>query len=453
MKHLLKTSTLILIAAYCAACSPLPALEAQKAELTAQLKKCPPAEKPEKTTESNSTMLNECQADIASKLRTIEEEIFKVKFGGNYSSLEPYTNGYWVAVNEPFFAIQGTRIGILDPNGKEIVPPKYFDLARIRTKSPLIPYSDVLDLNTINPLLDKYSYLFPVVYLQDENQKWGGIHLETGEVVVPFKYDLPRLKEEDYLLLQESNNDLILSQIIVNKQGKVIFEPNIYSHYNILNAHYVQVNEGNKSILFKDQQEIITLDAPANFNLLDHFIVAKIENTQKKKIFSLEGNFIFETEDSHNSINEVSDKLIHVWYIIKPNQLVNRSGKVIFNHAENLTKVKDKFIFFTDKNNKTKLVDFQGNLLDFKFERIDSFKGNYLIFEQNKKYGVIDTDLNIVIPAMSDKDMLNSKLDTMLSNGNQTLPAEDNQITKFQIIYDEMPYPVKWTEKTLENAE
>lgn len=203
MKQLVKTSTLgLLVALLCAACSPLPELEAQKAALMEQLKQCPPAEKTEIAAESNSTSLNECQADLARTLKSVEEEIFKAKFGGNYSSLEPYANGYWVAVNEPFFAIQGIRIGLLDPNGNEVVPPKYLDLARIQTKSPMIPYSDAFNLNIINPLLDKYSYLFPVVYLQDENRKWGGIHLETGEVIVPFKYDLPRLKDEDYLLLQ-----------------------------------------------------------------------------------------------------------------------------------------------------------------------------------------------------------------------------------------------------------
>ncbi|NEN75692.1 WG repeat-containing protein [Pelistega sp. NLN82] len=411
MKYLSKKSFISLTAVLCCvACNPLSDLEAQKEALLSQLKQCPPSETQNNTTEAEK--LNDCQKELTHQLQNIDQEIYKAKFGDNYSELKPYTNGYWLAIKKPFFAIQRAKIGILDPNGKEIIEPKYFDFAQIQTKKPLIPYADhyFLDIpNLPNPLIDHYNYLFPIIYLQDTHGKWGGIHLETGQEVIPFRYKLPHLQGDHILLIEEDEQGNEISEILVNQQGKTIFKPSLYGKdfYDILDEHYIAVYQDNKSILLKDQKEIIVLDDKVHFSIRDKFIFVESRKTLDRKIYSLDGHLLFEADNSYVNVLSPNSDLIYIESFggRGKNKLIDTSGKILFSDIYNVSKITDSLFSLENHNRKEAIIDLKGNLLtDFTYDGLSSLdeKHHLIKFFLNNKEGVMDTNLDIILPAIYD---------------------------------------------------
>lgn len=421
-----KSAIALIVATLCASCNDLPELEEKREKILQKLAQCPVEEK-QYANDNNEP--NDCQRMLTEQLTRIENGIYKEKYGANYSDLFPYLNGYWVAY-------KGHNIGFLDPNGKEVVAPKYTDRAKLLTSIDG-PWPDfLLGVDGINADKDRYKNAFPVVYLQDNEGNWGGVNIETGEEAIPFKYNALEI-EAPYLILKEKGNN---HKTLVNKQGKIAIDTAGYDEYEVLYQGAILATREGKSFLVFGQKELSEFNKDDYFSVKDNFITVETFKPKKFKLFTLDGKLLYENNSEHPYFKEFKKEanIIALESYSDGYLIFDKSGKKLFEGLNDIKELNDKYLTLK-KDGKAALIDFAGNIVfDFKYNDLKSLRRetNFILFEDNDKEGVMDENFNIIIPAIYDFVSGETKDKFVIStNGKRGLISSQGKII-LEPLYD-----------------
>ncbi|MBQ9184159.1 MAG: WG repeat-containing protein [Neisseriaceae bacterium] len=275
---------------------------------------------------------------------------------------------------------QQDKYGLMDKNGKIIIPCEYDDILTLTKEPDLI----AVKKNNAWGFVDKNNHtVIPFVYEQvwhfhnglakiRNNQQYGMIDL-TGKIIIPTQYQW-------------------LSD--ANEQGVMVFKQD--NHFGLINKDN-QIFREAKSEKIADFNHILIKKETVSINK-----TAEENSPQDKQ--SDNTKYDFEKIDGKYVISEniLANKTV---IITENNQygLADATGKIILPVEYNYISVISEDRFKIQKNKQYGIADSQGNiLLSIEYDEIFDFEDGLATVKKNEKNGVVDLDGRIIVPIIYD---------------------------------------------------
>lgn len=342
---------------------------------------------------------------------------------------------------------QKDKYGLMDKNGKVIIPCQYDDILTLTEEPNLIAVKKdnqwgFVDKNnsTIIPFVYEQVWHFHNGFAKIRNNQQYGIIDLTGKIIIPTQYqwlsdaneqgvmvfkqdNLFGLINKDNQIVREAKSEKIadFNHIIIQKQtvsiNKTVEEnspqekqaDNMEYDFEKIDGKYV-ISENilaNKTVIITENNQYGLADAtgkiilPVEYNYIsviseDRF---KIQKNKQYGIADSQGNIIFPVE--YEYIAEFKDGLAYFRKTNGEYGVVDLDGNILAPMYSNVSEFKNG-LAKVEKDGDKGLVNLQGKLvLPIEYSRLEDFRNGFAIIHKSgtqSGYGVIDQKLNFILP-------------------------------------------------------
>lgn len=308
----------------------------------------------------------------------------------------PFDNLTYVGYN--IFVFQQKELfGLINNDGKVLVQPEYAYMQLYNNGTFRMYQSDVKLKNGENAdIWYEYNIIteeFHNLHIAKTRWKYGLINSDKEYVIAP-QYSYLEWAGVHQLLIADKDGECSL----IDTTGKVLFSAT--GEIEPFNDHFFRYTNIDKKknltvgLLSRDGAVIIPAKYKSVFNPKEGMF--KVQYLDKKYGFiDGYGNVIAKCYDE---VSDFSGGIAKVKKNGKCGLIDNKGRKVCPLKFEDLTRFSDSL--YIAKNGKYGLCDRKGNtILPTEYQRIDTLRNGYAVFEQDGKYGYLNKRGQITLPA------------------------------------------------------
>ena len=115
-----------------------------------------------------------------------------------------------------------------------------------------------------------------------------------------------------------------------------------------------------------------------------------------------------------------------------------QKGKIVNNTYTNYKFINDNYLIVTNKENLQGIINYDGEVIyDFKFKEIIDYKYDYIVYKENKKIGIADTDDYVnIAPSYDNVCIIDENKYAYLDNDGYYIAKYGNEAPISNTIYD-----------------
>jgi len=233
------------------------------------------------------------------------------------------------------------------------------------------------------------------LYSQDLTERWNhkyiGLVDENGDIVIPIEYD------EIY---EYCNSGIELYRGLSTDDDEEDDEEDIYYYdddYNPCNTAIVVKKDGKYGLMSRDNEVIVPLECSEFDYASDYFFLSK---DGKWGLFDEEGDQILPFEYDYIDRKPTNDN-----YIVMKGGLYGvidrEKNQIIPLKYAKLNFIGESFLVAKNESSLMGVIDLsEKGILPFIYSKIEPAlkEGNFIVATEDLKYGVVDSEKNIVIP-------------------------------------------------------
>jgi copper amine oxidase domain protein len=357
--------------------------------------------------------------------------------------------------NKPTEIIEGGKFGFADSNGKVLIKPIYDEAWRFKDGTAKVRIANKFGLVGINlsgsliQILDpQYEYIgdFKGGFAEIKKEGgWTGIVNRCGEIIIKPEYGrILREKNGMFLLNQIKKYDNGVLSLRVNrygladKNGKILLEPN-YHEIKIIDDKYIKIG-----VKQKEDNAMSSI----------RYGIANIDGTviispQYSEIMRKDNFFSAEQNSKYGALNLNGDTIVPFVYdnIFEAPQVIfagkqgeftmfSKDGKKIkdLDVKPDFTLVGNTYVGIRDQNNKYGLMDTQGNIIvEPMYQYITFFDNNQDVLEtvtNDRKKGLINKNGEIILEPIYDE------IEESMNNKNEYIVIRSEDYKRYYGIYN-----------------
>jgi len=313
---------------------------------------------------------------------------------------------------------KSNKYGMLSKYGSEIIPVEFDRIERLFNWYYLVKSNDKYGVYStsrgkiLDAVFDTITspwgiWVVNAEFTVKKDGKYG-IYNGDGNITVPIIYDEIQFRRGVFVLTQNNENHFLINNHIINENIILdkIFQ--IYGDFTSDNKTFYVFQKGNKQGILDDNGDV--------------FMRPKYEDIMPERIFggSFSGSYLFVSNDKEWGMVDLRDSIIipikyasikfaNPEYLIlgvnAKKQLFDLKNKSLitdynFDRYVNLSKYSR-----IEKDGLETLIDNETMkmLFPYKYESIDyNAENNSFTVKLNNKYGIIDTEENIIVPIIYD---------------------------------------------------
>jgi len=231
-----------------------------------------------------------------------------------------------------------------------------------------------------------------------------GLISTSGEELLPFKYAHIKVEGLRAVVAKKQRNKYVYG--LLNLKGDVVI-PTQYKHIEVLSGLRFKVkNKENRTAIFDDQGNVIIdflLDSISNFN--GEYAVAY--DNHRRGLIDKNGTLII--EPSYQGVRvangDVETRAFNQWDIMGSDNSIKSTLRV-----EEL-KPFSKSLFLASANDWGWLIDNEGNqVTPASYNHIDTLTGNLATFRKGQKWGVLNKNGKVKLPAKFDSVVIDRQM-------------------------------------------
>jgi len=305
--------------------------------------------------------------------------------------------------------------GILDSNGKEVIPAKYYDLGWTKGlpefHQSIIGYREsekwgLIKANNKIITPPKYSHLFPSdnpsLFIAALPGRFSGEHFfglinSNGKVVIPFMYAGLEVFGEVAIIRTLAGNRTKYGIINMNNEPIIPFQ---YDLISTIDKNLLAVTKADHKIVLINSRgkEIIRYNLDSLGNIENQYY--RIYSEGKVGLMGMEGNLIANPEFKRIEIDAKYNKLsflrFNEWTFLDSH---GNTGSTIL--ADEIIEVVPG-VYRISLNKQSWLTDDSLNILSKPFDKIFPVSDHHFKTYQKKRYGLINLNGQEILPPFFD---------------------------------------------------